>query len=841
MSRITPIPIRHLENYLRAELGNVQAQLNLAKFYYRNDEVSMADYWLTRAFNSKDFDSDHYKINLETTLLLSVDSLKTSKAFSAILKFWTNFLTSGVRAKIQVYEIAGFVRDLIIKPLDSKLLTPDVAFAILKLSYLIFGYNSPIHYFNAIKQNYRKEFAELIKLAAPILDEKLKIALQNPAGDEADKLVQIVELCAQYDKKYAKQYRTWWQEAGGHTLFSSSPLMQLLALEPEDDLSKILSSLDVKFIKDLLMDETIALNIIKHPNGIDLIHSLGINFSNARRLPLSVFLYLLQNETTWPKQIRLDSMIVKQLPKLNIDHAIKYLSWLKFDNAASIENNCIVLENFLIRFPSLFESIEKLDFEVIINENIKMLLTTHAETFWSFYKGEKLKTICKMIKGLDRHVLEDMETTEARRLIGDEGLMQLACGTRWSLTNLSIIRFPHTAEELLILLSETDLSNDADKIEQYISRIYEFIEAPKSILIIATKKFTIAYKILKRWPYSQRIPIRDELITVLGNTNLTSNDENDFIHFLYQKIVTPETILKISEKKPELALNILKLGCEQKHIELPIQIEIAKLSAEAAQFFFTQLQKEKDNEKIDENTYLEYLFKLGMGQPSVRFQCGIVFLNEYKDTAHAHELLTIVPKTDPNFSRAKFECAHIKYCIPETLDEAALDKTAEELDSISEDSEYYHPILNAAVITGVTDTHKLYKITYPEAVDKNQNLQPECLISSHSFFNKPTKAETKSTKTISIIQLEQAWNDYLKLKANKFFKYTSSETIRVYREATQLYYDDRRYTILCDYVQNKENQHRDFYKVLIKKFGADFFKADDYYQTNETQPIAAPS
>ncbi|HRD70551.1 MAG TPA: hypothetical protein PK657_10435 [Legionella sp.] len=204
----------------------------------------------------------------------------------------------------------------------------------------------------------------------------------------------------------------------------------------------------------------------------------------------------------------------------------------------------------------------------------------------------------------------------------------------------------------------------------------------------------------------------------------------------------------------------------------------------------------------------------------IKYSLGKIYL-ERLDFDKAFDYFSQVTSESKNYDDALFECGNIKYCI--FKDKAA---AFTYFSIINSKKEYSLAALVESSRSRLGPNHALTDIY---SIQKKV-LADSVIISGIEFpINMRTAPQLfgrLKNKSVSLERLENVWQNYQEIKkSNTFKRGTCNETLAAYEQAkSPIYNDIGRYRVLSDYALDKKNQHREFYKVLIKEFGKDFFQ-----------------
>ncbi|STX28484.1 Uncharacterised protein [Legionella beliardensis] len=204
---------------------------------------------------------------------------------------------------------------------------------------------------------------------------------------------------------------------------------------------------------------------------------------------------------------------------------------------------------------------------------------------------------------------------------------------------------------------------------------------------------------------------------------------------------------------------------------------------------------------------------------SIKYSLGKIYLDRL-DFDKAFDYFSQVTSASKHYDEAMFECGNIKYCISKDKAEAY-----SLFAKINPDKKYHLSVLLESCRDRVGSNPSITDIY---AVQKRQTID-SVIVSGQEFPKDVRTAQVlfgnSENNKVSLEQLEKVWGEYQKIKKSIFKRKTSSETLAVYNQAkSPIYNDIGRYRILCEYALDKKNQHREFYKLLIKTFGQDFFQ-----------------
>lgn len=801
-----------------AQKGNIDAQLKVAYLAISlNKDQSIIEHWLSKAINAEAFDSDKHVLNLTPDKLRRLElKPKTNNARRALLMIWNmldwsifeDWITMDHHAINYAYYNWGsteYSRRTYISGLKARIsdefreLTayPELEAKTALLAIELY------HKIVARSQGYPDKniglswpiINKLVIIAAPLIEEELEQLLTKLDGvdvckiltstgglsEEQETIRDRIKMLANYNEACAQIYLDWYVKGKSWDSFYSAELQKIAIRFP---------ALAPKLIEQLdLSNYTLELLTLKEDDDLEKILSKRYLY-DMKSDDINTLLYenpvipikILQHQDGI-KCLQNLRISLRQLAEKNI-HVFLYL----------LEN-----QDLLSPLDNLFNVFEKhlLDLDL---EHAKLLLMLYERSH-----TDPLSDQPSLLKLGLRH-------PELLEWLAPKLKITVPFDPRYRQYIKNHIQFWKTLswDALAILLRHFE------NMDNYILNIPSVLTllSKEPLLMLSSihwDAFKKASKVVSFTP--------DEVITILKNMPVKEEEKNEYFELLFSLISKPgyQTLLhEVSGAKPEFACDILIAGCENKSINIETQKELAMKSPEAAEYFFKKLMDKDYRKKLPLSLITEWVIELGTTYSSIAYEAGMWSL-ELENPYLANYFLKRVPSSHPQHQRALYERANIEFCIFKNKENAL-----ESLSQIEKTSPYYHPLLSVA---SQSENKAMTDLYLEISQDKEKIIIAEnCSISRGS---KSAALFVHQTKKITLLNLQEVWGNYKKIKQNKFFKGPSRETSDAYNRAkSPVFNDEGRFNTLSDYVLDPKNHHRDFYKALIAKFGKDSFNRE---------------
>lgn len=311
----------------------------------------------------------------------------------------------------------------------------------------------------------------------------------------------------------------------------------------------------------------------------------------------------------------------------------------------------------------------------------------------------------------------------------------------------------------------------------------------------------------------------------------------EFFAIMFKYVNTFELIIQIMQNFPHFIIPLIRYGRGKfslnakgetrnfRQISFEEQVSLARLTEDAAVFFIDSLaEARKIDKELTDVVVAKIMKDLAQSQPGIAFTCGKICLDLLQSEA-ALDAFKFVKENDVNYEEASYECANILYCIKKNKAEAR-----QYLYQISKTSFFYHSIFRAACQTKTDYSTPITQLYYDDfnlevGIDADRDTTAVTIgdtsipmSHAHQLFG------CRKDKYISYHQLQEAWEEYLILKSQKWINRTSAEIEEAYTRAINLAVTGvGRYRIMREYICNPINHDCDFTKVLLNKFGYAFF------------------
>lgn len=493
--------LKKLITTIKIAIGDINALLEAAHDHYKKGELPKACELISAAINSKNFKFDPSEYQLiwftpEQLFEFPVIETKTEDAYSIIIFYWINFGDYDQLDKTKyvnhldnlLFLVKGLYFQLSQENFELNPLT--ILFNTLRLCYIHFPKcNEPITHAKIYEiERILKTIFFIPRIKSSIeaeLDSYVNDIENNNNNNNNNNQIISINNFANYYEKYAKIVINWHTQ--GKFISTPDKLLSITTSFPEAKTQindPDFTNRDREFLE---MFKTVQ------RDGEYL--TSGDQSIQIKQLSLYECELLLRYHSQ--VQIDITPIIAQHVKYMQPPSTKLFLEWLlkhKPDKSFSSEESKTVL-TFLIRDPELYdtyyESILKkiIPIDIYKDAQYKDLIKDNAKNFLGFFKGDKLKNIIPLLKGLELYLL-----THHSSLIDLEDYKFL------SSRNFSTMQYGVTVRKLEILslidiFAQTPI-NENEKTD-FIKCLYENIKNQEAILTIAEKKLELKSDILE--------------------------------------------------------------------------------------------------------------------------------------------------------------------------------------------------------------------------------------------------------------------------------------------------------------------------------------------------------